>query len=124
VRTALHQQWQPGLLPYFIDMDMDTVAKGIGMELLGVVGFIGGWVVLGLLAYRFGHDSRPSIGDPSFGSLAGRADGSAGSSIRSTSPRVRLSALVGRAPSLAQWQMPALARRPAPDPRIASKLSL
>jgi len=99
-------------------------AKGIGMELVGVVGFIGGLAFLGLLAHRFGHDSRPSIGDPSGGSLIGRANGGAESPVRGSFPRVRLSTLTSRAPSLAQWQMPALARRPAPDPRIASKISV
>lgn len=96
------------------------------MELLGVLAFIGGWVVLGLLANRFGYDSRPSIADPASGSLASHTRGISDTpdTERGPTPRARFSALAGRSPSLAQWQMPALARRPAPDPRIASKLSL
>lgn len=94
------------------------------MELLGVLTFTGGLIVFGLLAHRFGHDSRPSPGDQSFGPLAGRAGGMPHSVERGATRRLRLSTLTSRVPSLALRQMPDLARRPAPDPRIASKLSV
>ncbi len=43
------------------------------MELLGIGGFVGGWILLGILSSRFGHDSRDQFYDPPTRNLAGSA---------------------------------------------------
>lgn len=39
------------------------------MEMLNVLAFIGAWLLLGILANRFGHDSRDGLVDPPSGPI-------------------------------------------------------
>ncbi len=41
------------------------------MELVGVLAFIAGWIILGILSNRYGHDSRDRYYDPPIQTLAG-----------------------------------------------------
>ena len=41
------------------------------MELIGVLAFIAGWIILGILSNRYGHDSRDRYYDPPIQTLAG-----------------------------------------------------
>jgi hypothetical protein len=41
------------------------------MELIGVLAFIAGWIILGVLSNRYGHDSRDRYYDPPIQTLAG-----------------------------------------------------
>lgn len=39
------------------------------MEIVNVLAFVGGWLLLGILANRFGHDSRDGLSNPPTGPI-------------------------------------------------------
>jgi hypothetical protein len=55
-------------------IDDRTPTTGPTMESLILFLFVGGWVLLGVLAVRFGHDSRDGIDVPPEGPLWRRPD--------------------------------------------------
>lgn len=79
------------------------------MEMLAVIGFIGVWIVLGILSNRYGHDSRDRYYDPPNQPLAGftRDDPAVSSGGRKASRTLAAHARVDSAAS----------RRAQPSPR-------